>query len=619
MRVVAAQFYEGNGGHSSPFFKRPESRSRGIVSGTWGFPRVFVAYHSPSLQALPPLFRMPGWECFLFAQRRTILSCMRRRVGDGRRPGGGQRRIIASNAKRGPHELLLDDRPLALISSRDQKWVYAIVPYAICVLDFELRRVERVIELPHPKPSLWEDQDHQLWIGGHHLYIAHAFSGKAQKVGSKLAGWVDQIIGLDEEGLLFGVGSQGEILLERDTRKERFRRSAHHNGPFDLCALQDTRPLFCHGQRGAHIVDIHHLDGYTQLRLKDQDDWENPRQALSKCYRAPDCHPERVFLAAQDGAVAWTGPGLRLDASLYLAEPGPAPQPLALFADPRWLYVLRERGELCRYLLAPPKLKNKSKDPWSKGRVAKDPLPRAQRCRLGKIATTMNGRWEPAAPDSEDDAPRTELRFGAAKGQLGIVWSLKPESLEWENLTLGERLHSEAPVQSAPNFVATRHRFEGPRIQDFLEVDTLLNDAQGIWVSGSGSNSVLDRSIRSIAPCELMPQDSLVLAAMFRFAQGTARPGWVYWSAKGEQPSIRYFVWGDEPRQWIELITPELRRQKWERRSVFPMQVALSATGLEELSQQKDSRYDKLPSRWQDRELFAALAKECRKLLRVLW
>lgn len=550
----------------------------------------------------------------------AMLAPMAQSSKQPRPPAGKRRRIVAGNKARSEKGLGLDDCPFALIPSKDGKWVFALVPYGIRVLPASLSCVERSIDLPHPQPSLWEDEDHELWIGGHHLYKVHAFSGKPSKVGTKLSGWVDKIVGLERDKLLLGIGPQGEILLERSTLKEHFRRQHPHQGPFDVCALDSDKAMLCHGQSVGHLLDLNHLKGYTQLGFKDKDPWENPAQRIILSYHSPTHHPERLFFAAQDASLAWTGQGLRLEASLYLPKPGRHTKPLAMFADRRWLYLLLQGGVLHRHLLTPPKLKNKEQDPRKRAKVAQDPLPAAQKTRLPKIATAMLGQSMDRSTDP-NLAPETTLQFASAqaKGQLGLVWNCKPEDLDWQNLELGARNETKAPQAQAPSFVPTRHRFEGEKLATGLSVDDILTGSPQQWVTGSQSNRIVDRSFKAIEVPELMSLDSLVLPAMLRLANSDARPGWIYWSPSGETPSLRYFVWGDNPRAWIELSTPELREQKWSRTEVFPLQVALRSTGLHELPQSADDRYERIPAAWKDAELFAAMAKECRQRLKVLW
>lgn len=553
-----------------------------------------------------------------------MLGSMAQSSKQPRPTAGKRRRIVAGTKARNDKGLGLDDCPFALIPSKDGKWLFALVPYGIRVLPSDLSSVERSIDLPHPRPSLWEGDDHELWIGGHHLYKAHAFSGAPSKAGTKLSGWVDHIVGLQRDELLLGVGPQGEILVDRKSLQEHFRRQHPHPGPFDLCALASDKAMICHGQSVGHILDLNHLKGYTQIGFKDKDTWDNPAQRLCLSYHNPTCHPSRLFFAACDGSVAWTGQGMRLEASLYLAKPARHTKPLAMYADKRWLYLLLEGGVLHRHLLTPLKLKKKDPDPRKRAKVAHDPLPGAQKTRLPKIATAMAGHTQAPNPDLNPDpnqAPDTCLQFGSgqAKGQLGLVWKVKPDELDWETLALGPRQQSSPPEARSPNFVATRHRFDAPKLSDRLTVDDILTGQSELWITGNQVSRVTERSIKALGADEVMPLDSLILPAMLRLANSDARPGWVYWEPHHDTASLRYFVWGDNPRAWIELSTPDIRAQKWSRTDVFPLQVALRSDSIGSLPQCSDSRYAALPGAWMDPELFAAMAKECRQRLKVLW
>jgi hypothetical protein len=64
----------------------------------------------------------------------------------------------------------------------------------------------------------------------------------------------------------------------------------------------------------------------------------------------------------------------------------------------------------------------------------------------------------------------------------------------------------------------------------------------------------------------------------------------------------------------MHLSTPSIRKQGWSRREVFPLEVALRGDPPAVAGHRPA-----LPRRWHDPELFAALAKECKKLLKVLW
>jgi len=109
-----------------------------------------------------------------------------------------------------------------------------------------------------------------------------------------------------------------------------------------------------------------------------------------------------------------------------------------------------------------------------------------------------------------------------------------------------------------------------------------------------------------------------VLPAMIRMHEGTARPALLVWPGVADEdrprPPLQWLTWGDDPRAWVPLETPALRQQAWSRRGVFPLQIALPHAAPEVAGHRTA-----LPSRWVDPELFAALGRECKKLLKVLW
>ena len=128
---------------------------------------------------------------------------------------------------------------------------------------------------------------------------------------------------------------------------------------------------------------------------------------------------------------------------------------------------------------------------------------------------------------------------------------------------------------------------------------------------------MLERPCGTLAAGDVLAGDALLLPAMFRLHQGDARPGLVLWPGAAEgRPlgAVQLLTWGDRPREWLHLTTPEIRKQGWSRREVFPLQVA-----LRDAPPQVAGRRPRLSKRWHDRELFGALAKECKKLLKVLW
>ncbi len=79
-----------------------------------------------------------------------------------------------------------------------------------------------------------------------------------------------------------------------------------------------------------------------------------------------------------------------------------------------------------------------------------------------------------------------------------------------------------------------------------------------------------------------------------------------------EPPEPQWLVWGDNPRGWMPLETPQIRAQGWSRTDLFPMQIAVRRAP----DRRRQPRAD--PREWVDPELFQALARECKKLLKVI-
>ena len=63
----------------------------------------------------------------------------------------------------------------------------------------------------------------------------------------------------------------------------------------------------------------------------------------------------------------------------------------------------------------------------------------------------------------------------------------------------------------------------------------------------------------------------------------------------------------------MPLTTPKIREQGWSRPDLFPMQVALASVPT------VSGNREALSERWSDAEHFAALASECKHLLKVIW
>ena len=538
-------------------------------------------------------------------------------------------------------ELALDDRPLAIARSQDGRHLLVTLPYELWVVDAKTLAVQRSIPLSNARPSLAEGWEGALWIGGQHLYRASVASTSATKVGSKLGGYVDHVA-LIRDDLLCCVGGQGELLWDIDRDGSTHRRKASGPAPVDLVGTADGRAVFCDASETAWVIDTAHLAGHAQLRLAHTSPVTVEGEGIVRLGRTEPTHGGRVLLGARDGAVAWTARDLRLAGERLPASAGKRDlTPLALAGDERWVYVLRGRGLLQRFLIAQPHPPKPSADkpggkPGKHGKLGAfaaaahtpkpgepepEPLPEAQEVRLAKLAECM-------ALVVDDDGKRTLVLGGAkADGQLGRLWTVDPEQLEWETLGLRTRTlaepppppdpDAEPPAPQRPSFIATKNKLAGIKLKE-VGVDDIVGAKVDHWLTTS-TGSLLDRPVQQLAREEVLPGDAILLPAMVRFAEGTARPALLVWPGvvedhAGPAPELQWLVWGDEPRGWMPLETPEIRKQKWSRTDVFPLRVALAGApeGL-------PGKRLGLDPKWIDREHFEALARECKKLLKVLW
>jgi hypothetical protein len=64
----------------------------------------------------------------------------------------------------------------------------------------------------------------------------------------------------------------------------------------------------------------------------------------------------------------------------------------------------------------------------------------------------------------------------------------------------------------------------------------------------------------------------------------------------------------------MPLHTPAIRNQGWSRRQVFPLEAALASAPPRVPGGRRT-----VAESWIDRERFDSLARECKKLLKVLW
>ncbi len=520
---------------------------------------------------------------------------MRRHAPIKRSPTG-QRTIAGSK----PADVTqLDDRPLAIHLSLDGKHLVVPLPYEVWILSANTLEVERSIQVTAAAPSVVEAaKDGVLWIGGHHLYRGSLYSATATKVGTKLGDFVERVC-LLRPGLLAGVGPLGEVLWDIDKEAPVHRRKASEHSVLGLVTAQG-RAIWADGSQAAWVIDPEHPTGYMQLKLRTTSRAEVEAEAIVALGTTTT---GRCILAARDGAVAWTGRQLRIDGEFMPSLPPRNAEPLAVTGDDRWVYVLRPRGLLQRFLVAQPKPPPGEEDEFV-------PLPLAEECRLEFAAQCMLLC-----------GTRLVLGGATAEGTLGRLWRVDIPSLAWQPAKLAERTLVEQvpaePVDLRPNFTPTRSKLVGPPLSE-LKVDAVLAAATGTEVLAThGHGALAERPVLARAVDELLPGDAVLLPAMVRAREGTARPALLLWpglaDAQREPLEPRWLVWGDHPRGWIPLETPQIREQGWSRSDFFPMQVALA-----HVPDIVGNRAP-LPDRWVDPELFQALARECKKLLKVLW
>jgi hypothetical protein len=543
--------------------------------------------------------------------------------------------MILASAGGAHDELSLDDRPLAVALSSDTRHLIVTLPHELWIVDAKTLAVQRTIPLNAARPSVAEGWEGALWVGGQHLHRASIHSSVVTKIGSKLGGYVDHVA-LIRDDLLCCVGSAGELLWDIDREGPTHKRKSPGPGALAVVSSTDGRGVFCDGTQTAWVIDPAHPAGYAQLRLSATSPVPVPSEAIVCIGRTPANRGGRVLLGARDGAVAWTTHDLRL-AGERVPTGKRDSTPLAMVGDERWIYVLRGRGILQRFLIAqpqPPKRPDKKRPPLPGQKVEPEPppLPDAQEVRLDKLAECMTliiESGDAAGSGEAAGASKRTLVLGGSRadGALGRLWTVDPDALEWQDIALGRRVLAEPPPPPDPNaepappqrpsFIATKNKLSGPKISA-IAVDDIVNAHVEYWLTPN-TGSLLERPTERRPKDEILPGDALLLPAMVRFSEGTARPALLLWPGvvedhAGPPPEISMLVWGDEPRAWMALETPEIRLQRWSRTDVFPIQVALA--GVPEGVPGKRSKID---PKWVDREHFEALAKECKKLLKVLW
>lgn len=534
---------------------------------------------------------------------------VRPKSSDDRTAAGGRRTVAGRSSA---PLITLDDHPLALAVSRDGKHLLVTLPYEVWIVTAHTLEVERSIPLESARPSVFEGDDGVLWLGGQHLYGSTLFGTTATKVGSKLGGFVDHVTQVRPR-LLCGVGSHGEVLWDAAKEEIVHRRKVAEHAVLGVVPTPDGRVVWAGGHSHVWVIDPDHPSGYTKLKLKHTSAGEVPAEAIVALGVTAE---GGCVLAARDGAVAWTNRGLRLVGERHLKGDGTLNRPLSVACDRQWIYVLRPAGVLHRFLLAQPKAaaetEHAKKGGPGKGSAEPEPLPEVEQCRLRRLATCIaigdDGQLVLAGPHADD--------------QLGRLWREDPSALPWEPLALGQRTLVEpepepaGETKAAPSFVATRTKVSGDPIAA-IKVDDVLAGTPTLWLT-KPSGTLLERPAVRASAGDLLPGDAVLLPAMVRMNEGTARPALLLWPGvaddERELVSPQWLMWGDRPRGWISLRTPEIRAQGWSRRDVFPLQIALPRAPPE-----LPGRRAPLPPRWVDPELFAALGRECKKLLKVLW
>lgn len=505
---------------------------------------------------------------------------------------GGERRDV----------LDLDDTPLEITVSRDLKRILVTLPHELCIIQRKDLSVQRRIPLPTARPSVGENLSGQLWIGGGLLYEGSSWGEQLSKLGTKLSGFVDKVCLLRPD-LLCGAGASGQLLWGLENHAESHRRKASEGEVTSLIATADERAIFTNGRTNAWVIDPHHPAGYAQLKFKETSPTHQDAEIIDRVGLTSN---GRVVLGARDGGVAITHSDLRIAQTWFPRQEAGSPSPLAVVGDAHFIYVLRSRGRLQRFCYAAPPAEDGTPLPI-------DQFPPSEHI-LEKSAACMT------LLDQDEGSTALVLGGPRAHAQLGQLWKLKVDSLEWTPIRLGTRAcvpHEEATGHKTPSFVPTRTKVDGPPLSS-LRVDDVLRPSTGILLAATRGN-LRDRSCVPLGDQVPLGADTIVIPAMFRLKEGTARPGLVVWAGTTRPefpaPTLQFLTWGKDPSVgWIELSTPEIRAQRWSRTDIFPLQVA-----VRHLPTDTPGQRTKLPRNWHDEALFEALAKECRKTMTVLW
>ncbi|HET6584117.1 MAG TPA: hypothetical protein VFG69_11725, partial [Nannocystaceae bacterium] len=383
------------------------------------------------------------------------------------------------------------------------------------------------------------------------------------------------------------------------------RRKVAEHEVLGLVASPDGRAVWIGGNNHAWVIDPEHPSGYMKLKLRSTSTDDVPHEAIVVLATTT---AGATVLAARDGGIGWTNRTLRPVGEKFPKVELRNSAPLAVAGDERWIYVLRPNATLHRFLVEQP-----PPDPDVKGEPP--PLPEAEVAKLDRQASCIA-----RAPDGS-----LVLAGPQADEQLGRLWRVAPDELTWSPLPLQRRVLVEpavveptegAPTPARPTFIATRSKLSGPPLAQ-LKVDDVIGGAHPFWVTRA-SGTMAERPVDERKPDDVLAADMLLLPAMIRFHEGIARPALLVWPGVADElrevPPLEWLTWGDRPRGWIPLRTPEIRGQGWSRRGVFPLQTALAVA-----PPNVAGRRAPVPARWVDPELFTALVKECKRLLEVLW